>query len=51
MQEEESPASRSPDLQQDRIRDAGSVVTGTGRHTIHCLTIVGQLEGHTVLSS
>ena len=51
MQEEESPASRSPDLQQDRIRDAGSVVTGTGRHTIHCLTIVGQIEGHTVLPS
>ena len=51
MQEEESPASRSPDLQQDRIRDAGSVVTGTGRHTIHCLTIGGQIEGHTVLPS
>ena len=51
MQEEESPASRSPDLQQDRIRDAGSVVTVTGRHTIHCLTIVGQIEGHTVLPS
>ena len=35
----------------DRIVDTGSVVTGDGRHVIHCLTIIGQLEGHTILPS
>lgn len=33
----------------DRITESGSVVTGNGEHTIHCLTIIGQIEGHTVL--
>lgn len=35
----------------DRIVDTGSVVTGDGRHVIHCLTIIGQIEGHTILPS
>lgn len=26
--------------------DAGSITTRNGRHTIHCLTIIGQIEGH-----
>ncbi len=29
--------------------DTGSVTTDNGRHCIHCMTIVGQIEGHYVL--
>lgn len=29
--------------------DMGSVTTDNGRHRIHCMTIVGQIEGHYVL--
>ncbi len=32
------------------IEETGSVVTYNGRHRIHCMTIVGQIEGHYVLS-
>lgn len=32
-------------------QESGSVTTDNGRHTIHCLTIIGQIEGHYVLSS
>jgi ATP-dependent protease ClpP protease subunit len=35
----------------DRVTEMGSVITGDGRHVIHCLTIIGQIEGHTILSS
>lgn len=31
------------------IIDAGSVITGAKGHVIYCLTIIGQIEGHTVL--
>ncbi len=34
----------------DRIAEAGSVITGNG-HCIHCLTVIGQIEGHNVLPS
>jgi ATP-dependent protease ClpP protease subunit len=33
----------------DRIVDSGSVITGDGNHVIHCMTVIGQIEGHTVL--
>ena len=35
----------------DRITESGSVVTSNGEHTIHCLTVIGQIEGHNVLPS
>ena len=35
----------------DRVVESGSVITGDGRHVIYCLTIIGQIEGHTILSS
>lgn len=35
----------------DRVVESGSVLTGDGRHVIYCLTIIGQIEGHTILSS
>lgn len=31
-----------------KIEESGSV-TAKGRHTIHCLTVIGQIEGHSVL--
>lgn len=39
-------------LQQDfeEIVEHGSVTTNNGAHTIHCLTIIGQIEGHYALS-
>ncbi|MCH3972053.1 MAG: ATP-dependent Clp protease proteolytic subunit [Oscillospiraceae bacterium] len=35
----------------DRPFDTGTIITGSGNHTIHCLTIIGQIEGHTILPS
>ena len=32
------------------IEETGSIVTDNGRHRIHCMTIVGQIEGHYTLS-
>lgn len=36
---------------EQRIIDTGSIITGDGKHVIHCLTIIGQIEGHTILPS
>ncbi len=33
------------------VEDTGSVTTDNGRHRIHCMTIVGQIEGHYTLPS
>ncbi len=33
------------------LTDAGTVVAGSGAHRIQCLTIIGQIEGHTILPS
>lgn len=30
----------------DQIEQSGSVTPMEGRHAIHCLTIIGQIEGH-----
>ncbi|WP_274953594.1 ClpP family protease [Angelakisella massiliensis] len=35
--------------QQEQIYQAGSVTPEGGRHKIHCLTIIGQVEGHYIL--
>lgn len=32
------------------MEETGSVTTFNGRHRIHCMTVVGQIEGHYVLS-
>ncbi len=47
-QEATRPAQR---LQADLkdLDEHGSVTTDNGRHVIHCLTIIGQIEGHYVL--
>ena len=46
----EQAAQRLQAQLEDR-QESGSVTTDNGRHTIHCLTIIGQIEGHYVLSS
>jgi len=35
----------------DQINETGSIITGTGKHVIHCLTVIGQIEGHYILPS
>lgn len=35
----------------DRIKESGTVITDDGRHKIHCLTVIGQIEGHYILPS
>ena len=35
--------------QQKQIVQSGSVTSAAGKYTIHCLTIVGQVEGHYIL--
>ena len=35
--------------QTDQIIETGSVIKTKGKHRIHCLTIVGQIEGHYIL--
>ncbi len=46
--QEKSGEARSQDGM-DGIEKTGSVTVETGRSSIHCLTIVGQIEGHQVL--
>ena len=36
--------------QQDQIVDMGSVTASSDKGTIHCITLIGQIEGHQVLS-
>lgn len=35
--------------QREQIESTGSLTETKGKHTIHCLTIVGQIEGHYIL--
>ncbi len=35
--------------QTEQIERTGGITTGKGKHTIHCLTIIGQIEGHYIL--
>lgn len=37
--------------QQKQITESGSVTTCNNGHTIHCLTVIGQIEGHYILPS
>ena len=48
MPEEKDP--KEQEEQQRQIMQSGSVTTEThGKHVIHCLTIIGQIEGHYIL--
>lgn len=48
---EERTAEKETQPTEQRIVDTGSIITGDGKHVIHCLTIIGQIEGHTILPS
>lgn len=37
--------------QRKQITESGSVTTHNNGHTVHCLTIIGQIEGHYILPS
>lgn len=37
--------------QQKQITESGSVITHGHGHTVHCLTVIGQIEGHYILPS
>ena len=47
--EETTDESVNSEEQIKSIIETGSVLAKGGRHTIHCLTIVGQIEGHFIL--
>jgi len=36
-------------LDQEELLECGSVTLTRAKHVIHCLTIIGQIEGHTIL--
>lgn len=35
-------------FEKDYILETGSVLRAKGRHAIHCLTVIGQIEGHSI---
>jgi len=50
-QEQEGTAVEQQLDESDLIEKTGSIQTQNAKHLIHCLTIIGQVEGHYVLSS
>ncbi len=51
--ENEKDENRPSQVLQQDLKDVienGSVTTNNGFHTIHCLTVIGQIEGHYALS-
>ena len=53
MQETDEAEEENEDLsdRQKQIREGGAVVTKNRKHTIQCLTVIGQIEGHYVAPS
>ena len=49
--EEIEPAQVGSEKQTDQITENGSILAGDPDHIIHCLTIIGQVEGHYILPS
>ena len=49
--EPEESAGEELSEQQKQIRESGSVITRNRKHTIQCLTIIGQIEGHYIAPS
>ena len=46
-QEEKNIPVEQQRLEKEQIEDMGSVYCTRGAHAIHCLTVIGQVEGHT----
>ena len=53
MKDEEKNENSSNENGQDEelIREFGQSVSQNAKHLIHCLTVIGQVEGHYVLAS
>ena len=47
MENEEKTRANQPEIDEN---GDGAVTVGNGKHRIHCLTIIGQIEGHMELS-
>ena len=47
MNENNKKSNNETDI--DKIKEMGSLSIGNGKHNIFCLTIVGEIEGHTAL--
>ena len=52
MKDEEKNENSSNETGQDEelIREFGQSVSQNAKHLIHCLTVIGQVEGHYVLA-
>ena len=48
-EEQTPPEQTGEERRSEEIYHSGSVTTQGGRHKIHCLTIIGQVEGHYIL--
>ena len=48
-EEQNQPEANEEERRSEAIYHSGSVTTEGGRHKIHCLTIIGQIEGHYIL--
>jgi len=46
---EENRSTNGQDREAEQIIESGSVTKSSGRHCIHCLTVIGQIEGHYIL--
>ena len=46
---EENPSIQAPE--ENNIAETGSITAKTSRGTVHCITIVGQIEGHSAAAS
>lgn len=52
FEEKDKDNENNQDISQiEQIEKIGSVIPENSKHIIHCLTIIGQIEGHYVLSS
>lgn len=51
MENEENQAQSEPQEKQDSITQTGSITAHSSHGVIHCITIIGQIEGHMELPS
>ncbi|MEG2295471.1 MAG: ATP-dependent Clp protease proteolytic subunit [Oscillospiraceae bacterium] len=51
MEEDQQDTTENANEEMEQIIQTGSVTPAKGKHCIHCLTIIGQIEGHYILPS
>lgn len=51
MEDEQQEQTQNANEEMEQIIQTGSVTPAKGKHCIHCLTIIGQIEGHYILPS